>query len=778
MIKFSIIIPAYNSEKTILDCVNSVLNQKCEDFSYEVIVVDDCSKDSTMDLVRKLQSQNQDKVTLLQNKINSGPGVARDYGIENAKGSWILLLDSDDTIKSGVLQKLHEHINSINKEVDVIALDWAYSDSKGKNILNPCNKNLAFIQNHSRKQLLNAYLSMKMDGHVFSLLIKTDLLKEYSIKHNQGYHEDIYFLFKVYYYSKEISIFDDIVVVKFDREDSIINTIETKHIIDFFKAYHSIVEFLIEIKKLDEFIYSVYLGIIGLVATRIRFIFALSSDIEKQKILLDCLYDEYKKISGIFNNIKFPEFKTKYFLITEKFLKIYSEKNNISNSAVTEISEFLKDISAKTWSCQSIQNSLFLRPDEVRTCCKRFFVNGAMRGDVSLFKTKSQDVSATDIVLAKKELHRKINSAEPNPCESCPFLEFKAWEPFSDINIENLYFEYHSICNLRCVYCCETYYNSQKPAYNVLELFKSLIKGGYLQKCKSIVYAGGEPLLEKSFTDLITLAIEKVPNANHRVLTNSVIYSENIYNLLKEGKISITTSIDAGTAKTFAKIRGADKFEQVLTTLEKYAQANAGKITIKYIFIPDVNTSIEEVKAFVQIVEKYHLKDTNIQISYNFKNEEIDKTSFIGMLAMYALLTQINCGLIFFDDLVLQRFPNLSEEDELYVINELKKMGLNNVIADKHKYDEVIIWGAGEQGQRLVEKSLFFKKVKPAYFVDDYTPNIIGTKFLGFDVKHPTEIINSNLPVVISAVQAAPIIFEKFKKMKIDRNRLIEEVII
>lgn len=66
--KFSIIIPTYNSEKYIENAINSVRNQKCND--YEVIIVDDASIDKTYEVARAYR-----EVTLYSNKVNRGPGI-------------------------------------------------------------------------------------------------------------------------------------------------------------------------------------------------------------------------------------------------------------------------------------------------------------------------------------------------------------------------------------------------------------------------------------------------------------------------------------------------------------------------------------------------------------------------------------------------------------------------------------------------------------------------------------------------------------------------------
>ena len=88
--KFSVVIPLYNKEHYIEATIQSVLNQTCQDF--EVLVVDDGSKDYSLSLARKFES---DRVRIIPQE-NQGVSVARNTGIENARGKFIAFLDADD----------------------------------------------------------------------------------------------------------------------------------------------------------------------------------------------------------------------------------------------------------------------------------------------------------------------------------------------------------------------------------------------------------------------------------------------------------------------------------------------------------------------------------------------------------------------------------------------------------------------------------------------------------------------------------------------------------
>lgn len=93
-VEISVIIPAYNAEKTIGRCLDSVL---CQTPEIEIIVVDDCSTDRTFDICKEYQSRHSN-ITLIHNEKNIGQGLSRNKGIDAASGEYLAFVDSDDTV--------------------------------------------------------------------------------------------------------------------------------------------------------------------------------------------------------------------------------------------------------------------------------------------------------------------------------------------------------------------------------------------------------------------------------------------------------------------------------------------------------------------------------------------------------------------------------------------------------------------------------------------------------------------------------------------------------
>ena len=99
----SVVIPLYNAERFIRVCVDSVLNQTLE--NVEAVIVDDSSPDNSLNLCRELYGNNE-RVQIVQQPENKGPGAARNRGVLEARGEYIAFLDSDDEMMPDNLQRI------------------------------------------------------------------------------------------------------------------------------------------------------------------------------------------------------------------------------------------------------------------------------------------------------------------------------------------------------------------------------------------------------------------------------------------------------------------------------------------------------------------------------------------------------------------------------------------------------------------------------------------------------------------------------------------------
>lgn len=140
----SIITPTFNSEKFIAQTIKSIQNQTY--INWEIIIVDDCSWDKTVSIIADF-ARLDSRIQLFQLEKNSGTGIARNYGLTKAKGSYIAFLDSDDLWKP---VKLEKQINFLLKN----KLPFTFSfyeciDEAGKSL----NKRIESPINLSYRQL-------------------------------------------------------------------------------------------------------------------------------------------------------------------------------------------------------------------------------------------------------------------------------------------------------------------------------------------------------------------------------------------------------------------------------------------------------------------------------------------------------------------------------------------------------------------------------------------------------------------------------------------------
>ncbi|MBT4396918.1 glycosyltransferase family 2 protein [archaeon] len=120
----SVIIPIYNSSKTLERCLKSIFNSNFKDF--EVIIVDDQSKDNSVEIAKKFN------VTVIRNETNSGPAITRNNGAKIAKGDILAFVDSDCVVPEEWLKKFYDYLKN-NK--DVVAVTGPYSGSVKKKFM-------------------------------------------------------------------------------------------------------------------------------------------------------------------------------------------------------------------------------------------------------------------------------------------------------------------------------------------------------------------------------------------------------------------------------------------------------------------------------------------------------------------------------------------------------------------------------------------------------------------------------------------------------------------
>lgn len=157
---FSIIVPIYNAERYLRQCIMSVVGQTCDD--WELILVNDGSKDSSIKICREY-AQNDSRIIVVD-KVNEGVSIARKKGAEISRGEYILFLDSDDWISKNSVEVLKVYLSKYN--YDIIKFG-AYTAYENKIIERPI-------------RFEGEYHKADIQKHIFPILIQDKNSKSYT----------------------------------------------------------------------------------------------------------------------------------------------------------------------------------------------------------------------------------------------------------------------------------------------------------------------------------------------------------------------------------------------------------------------------------------------------------------------------------------------------------------------------------------------------------------------------------------------------------------------
>lgn len=188
--KFSVIVPVYKVEKYICSCIESILNQKYSDF--ELLLIDDGSPDNSGEICDEYARSDERVRVFHQN--NYGVSSARNVGLENSSGEYILFVDADDVLYPDALFILKKTIETAHKDIDLVQ----FSMNNEYNIYEKDNKSSDILDSEN-------YLEAKVfNVCVWGSLYKIDLIRKNNIRFNEAmrYAEDQLFFVEYLKHSK------------------------------------------------------------------------------------------------------------------------------------------------------------------------------------------------------------------------------------------------------------------------------------------------------------------------------------------------------------------------------------------------------------------------------------------------------------------------------------------------------------------------------------------------------------------------------------------------
>ena len=370
-------------------------------------------------------------------------------------------------------------------------------------------------------------------------------------------------------------------------------------------------------------------------------------DIDKQRepfIINDQAYQAFDVLSLQDAILRYPDYE---LYLTQTTLNLLDITNTLISQGIPkerikycEQVEYCKRCHSLGTMIMPVENG-----KKIVACCTpkiapKYNSSGNIEKDINILSEKCSEIIS------------KLKNGLQTTCDNCPELTYGMYLTNPKISILNLSSNFkNDACNFKCIYCSfddrktntltketSSYFDS---AYDVLKTI------GKDSSIKTIDLNNGEITCSPHCEEIINIL--KNNDFMGNILTNASIYKQGIADLLASRKFTIGASLDAGTAETFAKVKGVDCFDRVVKNLKKYA-ATGGTIYLKYVFLENINDNINDIDHFLsiarEIADKSNIKfsidmfsglcsDKIIKMIYYF----IDKCKDMGMTPQPVLNT-------------------------------------------------------------------------------------------------------------------------------------------
>ncbi|MBR4447708.1 glycosyltransferase [Methanobrevibacter sp.] len=214
--KVSVIVPVYNASQYISKTLDSIITQDFDGF--EIIVVDDGSTDDSLEIINHCLGDCKIPHKVIHQE-NKGVSVARNVGIDESQGDYLVFVDADDYISKNHLSSLY------NGKTDFSLTLYAKKEGEKLTNLDTYPQNLI-----STYDFIKMELNMQITFNFFQLMYKADIIKNNNIKFTPGtiYGEDTEFAHKALNYGDEIAINNEVTYYYVQHSDSAIKTSEYK----------------------------------------------------------------------------------------------------------------------------------------------------------------------------------------------------------------------------------------------------------------------------------------------------------------------------------------------------------------------------------------------------------------------------------------------------------------------------------------------------------------------------------------------------------------------
>lgn len=235
--RLSVIVPVYNVEKYVDKCLSSIYNNQIDDNLYEVIIVNDGTKDSSIQVI-KPYLEKFSNCHLIEQK-NQGLSVARNNGLAKAEGDFVWFVDSDDWLEENAIGEILEILETFDGDIITMPLHWRYADQKRDRL----------DINIEKSKLIKGvdYIFSYPRGAIQRNVIRRSFLLDKKLKFYPGIiHEDGLFGFELFYLAHSVLIINKAYYNYRQNQNSIMHTLTMRSAESIMIIHKQLIKFLRE----------------------------------------------------------------------------------------------------------------------------------------------------------------------------------------------------------------------------------------------------------------------------------------------------------------------------------------------------------------------------------------------------------------------------------------------------------------------------------------------------------------------------------------------------
>ena len=299
----SVIVPIYNTEPYLERCLDSLIYQSLS--AIEIILVNDCSQGDTDLIINKYISDH--RIKYYKFNRNQGLSSARNFGINQARGEYVIFCDSDDWVDLYLYEYMYKSLCTTNADIAICGTKKELPLGENSIIKAQYEKELILDNNIAFKIMTFQYdLGITITPSATNKMIRKSLLDKKSIRFYEGvYYEDLLYSVQIITFARSVVCIPQYYYHYYRRDNSTIISISKKHIESFYKIFDRIRDFLISEGLFDVYKLNYYKFGERFYNLIIRQIFEFGKDEKEKKELIKYSAKYIKKLISLSDFIEY-----------------------------------------------------------------------------------------------------------------------------------------------------------------------------------------------------------------------------------------------------------------------------------------------------------------------------------------------------------------------------------------------------------------------------------------------------------------------------------------